>query len=187
MSVEPPSDLALLRRYHAAQDLDAVQQLIDRHQTSLLRLASAMVADHQVAQDAVQDALLALVKQREVLLNAVDRPHLGGWLATVVRNACIDHLRRPRLVTAAAEVAAELPPESASADSESAHQIWSAVDTLPELHRAAVLLRYRDGLSYADIASALDKTVNHVGVLLHEGLARLRGSPQLQLQVEASS
>ncbi len=185
MSVEPPSDLALLRRYHAAQDVDAVQQLIDRHQTALLRLASAMVSDHQVAQDAVQDALLALVKQREHLLNATDRPHLGGWLATVVRNACIDHLRRPRLVTAVGDVAADLPPESASAQHDSAQQVWSAVDSLPELHRAAVLLRYRDGLSYADIASALDKTVNHVGVLLHEGLTRLRGSPHLQVEASA--
>ena len=45
--------------------------------------------------------------------------------------------------------------------------------------RAAIMLRYRDGLSYADIAARLGKTATHVGVLLHEAIQRLRRSPAL--------
>ena len=54
--------------------------------------------------------------------------------------------------------------------------MWQAVATLPPLERAAVLLRYRDGLSYQDIAERLEKSATHVGVLLHTALGRLRAT-----------
>jgi RNA polymerase sigma factor (sigma-70 family) len=54
------------------------------------------------------------------------------------------------------------------------------VGTLPPLERAAVVLRYRDGLSYQDIAAKLNKTATHVGVLLHQALGRLRQDAALK-------
>ena len=63
---------------------------------------------------------------------------------------------------------------------ESGQALWSAVDTLPALERAAVVLRYRDGLSYQDIAQRLDKTATHVGVLIHQALGRLRNCAALR-------
>ena len=61
--------------------------------------------------------------------------------------------------------------------------LWSAVDARKPLQRAAVLLRYRDGLSYQLIAEQLGKSVSHVGVLLHHALADLRGSALLRAEV----
>ena len=43
-----------------------------------------------------------------------------------------------------------------------------------------MVLRYRDGLSYQDIAQRLDKTATHVGVLLHQALGRLRNCDALR-------
>jgi RNA polymerase sigma factor (sigma-70 family) len=60
------------------------------------------------------------------------------------------------------------------AAAEGADRVWAAVRALPPLERAAVTLRYRDGLSYQDIAGRLDKTATHVGVLLHTAINRLR-------------
>ena len=45
---------------------------------------------------------------------------------------------------------------------------------MPTLQRDALRLRFAGGLSYKQIASAMDKSVSHVGVLIHEGLATLR-------------
>jgi DNA-directed RNA polymerase specialized sigma24 family protein len=43
-----------------------------------------------------------------------------------------------------------------------------------------VLLRYRDELDYRAIAERLDKTVTHVGVILHGALERLRRDARLR-------
>ena len=74
-------------------------------------------------------------------------------------------------------------PSAAMAEAESGQELWRAVDTLPQLERAAVVLRYRDGLSYQDIAERLDKTATHVGVLLHQALGRLRNCDALRAGV----
>jgi RNA polymerase sigma-70 factor (ECF subfamily) len=179
---DPPSDLYLLRRYHAGRDMDAFTALLDRHQAELLRTAHAILGDAHAAQDAVQEAFLRLCREQEDL---VRRPgdQLGGWLTTVVRNHCIDQLRRRRTQGACALPAAiAAAPEPSPPD---VGGVWHAVGALPPLERAAVTLRYRDGLSYADIAARLGKTATHVGVLLNQAMQRLRRSPALaQLATE---
>jgi RNA polymerase sigma-70 factor (ECF subfamily) len=140
-----------------------------------LRTAHAILGDGDAAQDAVQETFLRLCREQESLLHSSGNS-LGGWLATVLRNHCIDRLRRRRRhlagdsTTQLAAPAEPLPVDAAS--------VWRLVGGLPPLERAAVILRYRDGLSYAAIAAELGKTVTHIGVLLHQGLTRLRRSPQ---------
>jgi RNA polymerase sigma factor (sigma-70 family) len=58
--------------------------------------------------------------------------------------------------------------------------LWAAVDTLPPIERAAVVLRYRDEMPYEAIAERLGKTANHIGVILHQALSRLRQHPRLR-------
>src|SRR5882672_7271412 len=75
--------------------MSAFDLLIDRHQADLLRLAHALLADAHAAQDAVQEGFMRLCNEGESLLrSATARDSLGGWLCTVVRNHCIDQLRR---------------------------------------------------------------------------------------------
>ncbi len=175
------TDLALLRRYRQKADMDAFTTLLDRHQAGLLRLAHAVLGDAHAAQDAVQEAFLRLCRDADGLLRrGAPDDRLGGWLATVVRHHCIDQLRRRRPVAGVEGVAAAgaVP----AADGETA-ALWTAVAGLPPLERAAVVLRYRDCASYQDIALALGKTPNHVGVILHQALGRLRALPALRAAV----
>ena len=181
-----PDDI-LLSRYCRQRDLAAFSLLIDRHQADLLRTAHALLGDSHAAQDAVQEGFLRLSRDATQLL-AKWRPgaSLGAWLCTVVRNKCIDHLRHQQAAPMITlqdhhHETAIAPPSMVAADSaESGQALWSAVDTLPALERAAVVLRYRDGLSYQDIAQRLDKTATHVGVLLHQALGRLRNCDALR-------
>lgn len=191
-SDDPVPDLQLLQRYSRGRDVACFTVLLDRHQADLLRLAHSLLGDSHGAQDAVQEAFCRLCRDAESLL-AKWQPGtgLGGWLCTVVRNGCIDHLRRRSqgamvtldAVDVAGAVTAEQPaeaPADAVAKRETDETLWSAVADLPPLERAAVVLRYRDGLSYQDIAERLDKTATHIGVILHQALGRLRGHTALK-------
>lgn len=184
---EAPDDI-LLSRYCRQRDLTAFSALIDRHQADLLRTAHALLGDGHAAQDAVQEGFLRLSRDAEALVAKWRAgASLGGWLCTVVRNWCIDHLRRKQaapmsqLTEHLAESAAA--PAALVADADAGQALWLAVDTLPQLERAAVVLRYRDGLSYQDIAERLDKSATHVGVLLHQALGRLRNCDALRAGV----
>jgi RNA polymerase sigma-70 factor (ECF subfamily) len=180
--VSEPSDRLLLRRYSQDRDLGAFDALIDRHQRDLLRLAHALLADGHAAQDAVQETFMRLCDEAEALLKAgAARESLGGWLCTVLRNHCIDQLRRrayARMLRLHEQAQGAAMPEAA----EDADGLWSAVSALPPLERAAVTLRYRDQLSYHDIAEHLGKTSTHVGVLLHQAIGRLRQAPALRAE-----
>lgn len=175
---DPPSDVELLARYLKGGDMDAFAAIVDRHQAALLRLAHAILRDGALAEDAVQDGLLRLCREAAALLaSAGERRDLGGWLCAVVRNRCLDHLRRP---------APSVLPEDAAgprgADAVPADQLWQAVSSLPPLERAAVTLRYRDQLDYRTVAERLGKSVSHVGVILHTALGRLRQHAALRAE-----
>lgn len=181
-------DALLLSRYTRQKDLAAFSALIDRHQADLLRTAHALLGDGHAAQDAVQEGFLRLSRDAEALVAKWRAgASLGGWLCTVVRNWCIDHLRHKQVVPMSPLT--EHQAESATApvaqvgDADAGQMLWRTVDTLPPLERAAVVLRYRDGLSYQDIAERLDKTATHVGVLLHQALGRLRNCDALRAGV----
>ena len=179
---ESPDDI-LLSRFSRQKDLAAFTVLINRHQADLLRTAHALLGDGHAAQDAVQEGFLRLSRDADQLVAKWRAgASLGGWLCTVVRNWCIDHLRHRQVVPMTTlqahhmDVSITSVPAvaEAMAEADAGQDLWRAVDALPALERAAVVLRYRDGLSYQDIAERLDKTATHVGVLLHQALGRLR-------------
>jgi RNA polymerase sigma-70 factor (ECF subfamily) len=181
-------DAFLLSRYCRQKDLAAFSALIDRHQADLLRTAHALLGDGHAAQDAVQEGFLRLSRDAEALVAKWRAgASLGGWLCTVVRNWCIDHLRHQQVVPMSPLIGHQAEnataPAAQVADHDAGQALWRAVDTLPQLERAAVVLRYRDGLSYQDIADRLDKTATHVGVLLPQALGRLRNCDALRAGV----
>jgi RNA polymerase sigma-70 factor (ECF subfamily) len=171
-------DMALLARFVEDGDTEAVARLIDRHQTDLLRTAHAVLGDAAAAQDAVQEGFLRLCRDAsDIVSRSAGRQSVGGWLCTVVRNAALDVVRRRRAAPLPEQVKQPTPPQGVAVDE--ASLLWAAVDRLPELERAAVVLRYRDGLSYDEIAERIGKTSNHVGVILNQGMNRLRNDAAL--------
>lgn len=170
--------MSLLQRYLADGDEAAVAVLVDRHQADLLRTAHAIVGEAAAAQDAVQEGFVRLWRDAAgVVGGAGGRSSVGGWLCTVVRNVALDMVRRRRAAPLPEQVKQPTPPQGTAVDE--AAMLWAAVARLPELERAAVLLRFRDGLAYDEIGSRLGKTANHVGVILHQGMQRLRADTAL--------
>jgi RNA polymerase sigma factor (sigma-70 family) len=64
-------------------------------------------------------------------------------------------------------------PERATVGREQKTALWQAVDALPEAHREVIILRYQAGLSYDEIAQALDINLGTVKSRLYNAHKKL--------------
>jgi RNA polymerase sigma factor (sigma-70 family) len=160
------SDEQLVALFRAGNE-DAFRTIHDRYRARLYAYVRQMLGGSQSdAEDALQDVFLRAYgalrsNEREIALRA--------WLYRVAHNRCIDHLRRP--IPPAADVfdvsrrpAAD--PSTATERREDLRRLVEDVRRLPEQQRSVLLMREMDGLSYADLADALDVSVPAVKSLL---------------------
>jgi len=113
--------------------------------------ARAILRDRQNAQDAVQDAALRGLERFRTF--DASRPFKGWWFA-IVRNCCIDILRRIAATKTESLEDLQLPqaPESDTADWEN---LGAAMESLSDQHREILRLRYFADFSYHELAEAL--------------------------------
>lgn len=137
-------------------------------------LASHILGDPDDASDAVQDAF-ATVLGKPAAYDAEKGP-LKPWFLRVVRNRCIDLLRRRR----SGDVPAEgLPdktatPEQAAENDDRDRELQLALATITNEQRQIVILRDHLDLSYAEIAEVLDVAPGTVMSRLHRARLALR-------------
>jgi RNA polymerase sigma-70 factor (ECF subfamily) len=172
-----------------ARDLDgAFERLVTAHQDRLYSIALRMLGDPRDAEEAAQDALVRAYRA----LAGYDEPRildlrLRPWLATIVLNLCRSRIGRraaagrPALSLDAAEPGTMDPPAddrsgpAATTLRHDARRVWAErLMTLPPAYRSAVVLRHVDGLSYPEVATALDRPEGTVKAQVHRGLALLR-------------
>ena len=70
--------------------------------------------------------------------------------------------------------AADPAPPDAAERKESSSQLVRAMERLPGNQQEVLRLKFQQHLTYKEIARVTDLTVNHVGVLIHNGLKTLR-------------
>ncbi len=161
------SDDQLLALFRAGSD-EAFNVLHDRYRQRLFAYVRQMLSaqSRQDAEDVLQDVFVRAFGA----LRADGRPvNVRAWLYRVAHNRCIDHLRRP--VPAPADVfeMSRTPLHDPVEDAqrrEDLRRLVTDVGRLPEQQRSALLMREIDGMSYADLADALDVTVPAVKSLL---------------------
>ncbi len=137
-------------------------ELYRREYAPMLRVAFLLTDSNEVAEEAVHDAFAKVYERRERLA----RP--GGYLRTCVVNRCRDLQRRRRFERSR-------PTGEAPGSTELvADEILDALAKLPMRQRAALVLRYYEDLSEADIAEALGVRPGTVKSLLSRGLDQLR-------------
>ena len=140
----------------------------DRYRQRLFAYVRQMLStgSRQDAEDVMQDVFVRAYGA----LRADDREiNLRAWLYRVAHNRCIDHLRRPTPPPAEIFEMSRKPlhdPIEEAQRREDLARLVEDVGRLPEQQRSALLMREIDGMSYADLASALDVTVPAVKSLL---------------------
>ena len=159
-----------------AGDPQRIVSAVSRYEGALLRYASRLLGDVDRARDVVQDTFLKLCREDPARLDG----HLAQWLFTVCRNGAIDLQRRdgrtePLDERWFAERPAQTPsPARALEVREDLEAVRRAIAGLPASQQEVLRLKLQAGLSYQEIASVTGLTVNHVGVLLHNGLKAVR-------------
>ena len=161
------SDEQLLALFRAGSE-DAFGAIHDRYRQRLFAYVRQMLSEgpRQDAEDVLQDVFVRAYGA----LRADEREiNLRAWLYRVAHNRCIDHLRRPTPPPAEIFEMSRKPlhdPIEEAQRREDLARLVEDVGRLPEQQRSALLMREIDGMSYADLASALDVTVPAVKSLL---------------------
>lgn len=168
------SDEALMARVARGNE-PAFRELARRHMPAMLGLATHIVGAAD-AEDVAQEAFL------RVWTNAPRWQPLATfrtWITRIVVNLCLDRKRRaPMLPLEVAGDPADPTPDAARQVeiNEAERDIAAAIAALPDRQRAVIVLTYREGLSNAETAAALDTSVGAVETLLVRAKQALRKS-----------
>ena len=134
------------------------------------RIAARLTwGDRQAAEDLVQDAFVRLV--RSVRSGAVTTVGIG-WMVTTVRRLHIDGLRATDSERRRLRVVAPLS-QSASTSSNDA---LGMLDGLNDRERTAIILRYVDDLSVAEVADLMGDSLRATESLLQRAKRKVRNT-----------
>jgi len=165
------------RHPHELPHYAFVERAMAVHESALIRYATTLLNDSELARDVVQDTFLKLCKQRE---SAV-RPRLKAWLFKVCRNRAYDHLRKAKRTERLDEIkwakfsAENAAPDESALQQERFERAMRMLERLPRNQRDVIILKLQQGLSYKEIRQVTGLSEGNIGFLLHTGLKRLRG------------
>jgi RNA polymerase sigma-70 factor (ECF subfamily) len=190
-------DVELLSRLRNG-DEEAFVMLVGRYQQRMLRLARSFVPSQAVAEEAVQDTWLGVVRGIE---RFEGRSSFKTWLFQILvnrarsagsrehPNAPIESLHAvdPARFDAQGQWADPLEPWPEESDDRLEAATWlpilkSALDDLPSRQRQVVMLRDVEGLSNDEVCGVLGISGGNQRLLLHRGRTRLREILEAELK-----
>jgi RNA polymerase sigma-70 factor (ECF subfamily) len=180
-SQNEPSDEALLNAI-AGGAVWAMESLYQRYSRILYSLAYRMVADHQVAEDLLQDAFLAVWRRATSY-----SPQTGAarsWLISILHHRTIDYLRHVRRRSNIQEAPLEdLEFNESIAYPDAWDEAWQSVKSshvraalmkIPTEQRLVIELAYFQGWTHTEIADGTQIPLGTVKARMRLGLLHLK-------------
>lgn len=155
------------------QDADAFTEVVREHGDAVFGFVFRRIGDRATAEDLAQEVFLRAWRARG---GYRAEGSMRGWLCVIAANVVRDHARRLRrrpsevLEPEFVDVPDTADPAARAEAADALERLRAALAGLPPRHREMFLLRERDGLSYKEIAAALDCPIGTV----MSGLARAR-------------
>jgi RNA polymerase sigma-70 factor (ECF subfamily) len=175
---DPGSREAMLQAC-ARGDRTALHSLYSATAPQLFGLALGIVRSRDLAEDIMQDSFVRVWRHAHSF--EPGRGSAMAWLAGIVRNRCIDHLRqRGREVPLDDEfIQSWADPASGPADLAAlrgdARRLRDCLDELEEDPRKVLLLVYYNGMTYNEVAGLVGAPLGTVKSWVRRSLVRLRG------------
>ena len=141
-------------------DAAAFTQLVRSSAPALERLALRLIGHRHDAEDIAQDAVLAAWNKLGTFRG---KARFQTWICRILVRRALDLLRRRHRLSAVTDVAASgTDPVVHAQEHELEGIVRTAIEQLPPVQRATILLRADQGLSYEEIAYVLGSTRNAV-------------------------
>lgn len=171
-------DQALVVRASAG-DREAFARLLERHYDTIHRIAWRWCGDGTEADDIAQDVA---VKLGRAISGWRAEASFPSWLYRIVLNTVRDRQRaraseRRRVEAYAVQTLVDAQG-GGGADDDPAARLWSAVGSLPDRQRDAVLLVHGEGLSHDEAAGVMGVSEGTVSFHIHEAKKKLRAMMQ---------
>lgn len=153
----------------------AYDYIFRKHYKALCAQANAYVSDPDLAQSLVQECFIRLWEKRR---KATSIDNLSSYLSFMVRNICIDHLRKEQRLKSFDHKLPERP-DSQQSDTlvlsrEFEEKMVAALATLPGRCRMAFEYSRFENMTYAEIAKEMNISVKAVEGLISRSLKLLR-------------
>jgi len=165
-------------------DRQAYGELVIMYRESVVGVVYRMCGDAQVAEDAAQEAF---IRAWQHIRRYQPRASFRSWVYRIAVNAALDVLRREKPsadIEAVPLAVTDAGPLAAVEAQERAQAVQQAVLGLPPASRTVLILREYQGLSYQEIADALDipsgtvmSRLNYARKHLQQTLARYLEEP----------
>lgn len=182
------ADQVLVQKAQAG-DFRAFQDLVNRYEGKVYRLAMRMLRNQQDAEDALQETFLQVYRG---LKNFEGRSSFSTWLFRLATNVCLMKIRHrgtepsqllpleeylPQHEEGQHPLIQDWPdlPDEILLNKESREKMMEALEKLPPEYRAVFVLRDLEGLSNAQTAEAMGISVPAVKSRLHRARLALRG------------
>ena len=183
---DDPKNLTELLLASGRGDQAAFETLYGICAPRLLSMARRLLRRQELAEEILQDCFVS------IWLHAANfKPELSApltWMFNIVRNRCLDNLRRPDIEAFAADhapfdeapfgdVESNLPDGLASIiAAREAKVVREQLGALAPRERQMIALAFFKGLSHAEIAAHVGEPLGTVKTLVRRGLTRLRAS-----------
>ncbi len=164
-------------------DVTAFNSLVEQHQQQVYAVARRIVRDNEAAADVTQEAFIKAFCN----LRSFHGGSFRAWLLRIVTNACYDHLRRQkvRFALSLEEMATSFDgdvnlsvqaeePERVIIRKELGERLIQAINRLPVPLRMVLVLSDVEGLSYPEVAEAVNIPVGTVKSRLSRARAVVR-------------
>ena len=178
------TETAKIARGLRERDMELLADLVERYQRRLVRYLLYLTGRPEYAEDLAQETWIRVL-QRGGQYDGQQR--FDPWLFAIARNLTIDYLRKKRKAVATVALpndrdamllfpSSDPSPFEAAARGEDAMRLAGRLQILPPLYREALLLRFQEDLSLAEIAQVLGAPVTTVTSRIYRGLAALRSA-----------
>ena len=173
------SDEELVARC-ARGDRRAMDTLVSRYHAKLLDFAFRHLGDRESSADIAQGTLVRVYERAGgYRLDATFKTWMYKIALNLIRDECRRRRARRESLTSElgiADLSAEIAPDSGSLPENAAMNamVWQALERLPEERRSAVILKFRQGLTYVEIAKVMGAPVGTVKSWIYYALRSLR-------------
>ncbi len=183
---ERDEDVELMLKFKKG-DMSAFEKLMDRHKTHLINFVYRFTGSGADAEDLAQEAFLRVYQSKD---RYKPTAKFSTWLYRIAINLCLNHIEKSKRIstvpldnaveTKEGELSREIPdkvhpaPDVSAEKEEINKNIHSALSSLSDVQRAAIILNIFEDKSYDEVSKILRRSVPSVKFLLFRARKNLR-------------